>query len=132
MSRRPGGSAGIAAQEIVSSDSAPIRRFDPRQRYDGRAALAALQKIQPWRDQLTKAYDLVIIGTGTAAMVASQRTAAAGWKVAVIDFRPFGWTCALRGCDPKKMLIGGARAIDHVQRMKGKGRKVRYASIGQS
>lgn len=121
MSRRPGGSAGIAAQEIVSSDSAPIRRFDPRPRYDGRAALAALQNIQPWRDQLTKAYDLVIIGTGTAAMVASQRTAAAGWKVAVIDFRPFGGTCALRGCDPKKMLIGGARAIDHVQRMKGKG-----------
>lgn len=53
-------------------------------------------------------------------MVASQRTAAAGWKVAVIDFRPFGGTCALRGCDPKKMLIGGATAIDHVRRMKGK------------
>ena len=70
---------------------------------------------------MTKAYDLVIIGTGTAAMVASQRTAAAGWKVAVIDFRPFGGTCALRGCDPKKMLIGGATAIDHVRRMKGKG-----------
>lgn len=70
---------------------------------------------------MTKAYDLVIIGTGTAAMVASQRTAAAGWKVAVIDFRPFGGTCALRGCDPKKMLVGGATAIDHVRRMRGKG-----------
>ncbi len=70
---------------------------------------------------MAKAYDLVIIGTGTAAMVASQRTAAAGWKVAVIDFRPFGGTCALRGCDPKKMLIGGATAIDHVRRMRGKG-----------
>ncbi|KPH77375.1 dihydrolipoyl dehydrogenase family protein [Bosea vaviloviae] len=70
---------------------------------------------------MAKAYDLVIIGTGTSAMVASQRTAAAGWKVAVIDFRPFGGTCALRGCDPKKMLIGGATAIDHVRRMRGKG-----------
>ncbi|MDZ4365437.1 MAG: NAD(P)/FAD-dependent oxidoreductase [Afipia sp.] len=70
---------------------------------------------------MTKAYDLVIIGTGTAAMVASQRTAAAGWKVAVIDFRLFGGTCALRGCDPKKMLVGGATAIDHVRRMRGKG-----------
>ena len=70
---------------------------------------------------MAKAYDLVIIGTGTAAMVASQRTAAAGWKVAVIDFRPFGGTCALRGCDPKKMLIGGATAIDHVRRMRCKG-----------
>lgn len=81
---------------------------------------------------MAKAYDLVIIGTGTAAMVASQRTAAAGWKVAVIDFRPFGGTCALRGCDPKKMLIGGATAIDHVRRMREKALKVRYASIGRS
>lgn len=70
---------------------------------------------------MSKAYDLVIIGTGTAAMVASQQTAAAGWKVGVIDFRPFGGTCALRGCDPKKVLIGGATAIDHIRRMRGKG-----------
>lgn len=57
----------------------------------------------------TKSYDLVVIGSGSAAMGASNRTAAAGWKVAVIDYRPFGGTCALRGCDPKKMLITGAQ-----------------------
>ncbi len=66
-------------------------------------------------------YDLVIIGTGTAAMTAAMGVRAAGWSVAVIDFRPFGGTCALRGCDPKKMLIGGASAIDHARRMEGKG-----------
>ena len=66
-------------------------------------------------------YDLVVIGTGTAAMVAAMRVRAAGWRVAVVDFRPFGGTCALRGCDPKKMLVGGAIAIDHVRRMPGKG-----------
>lgn len=66
-------------------------------------------------------YDLIIVGTGTAAMVAANRVQAADWRVAVIDFRPFGGTCALRGCDPKKMLVGGARAVDHAKRMRGKG-----------
>jgi len=54
-------------------------------------------------------------------MTAAMRVRAAGWSVAVIDVRPFGGTCALRGCDPKKMLIGGASAIDHARRMEGKG-----------
>jgi hypothetical protein len=31
-------------------------------------------------------------------------------------FRAYGGTCALRGCDPKKMLIGGVEATDHVRR----------------
>ncbi|WP_454290161.1 hypothetical protein [Sphingobium scionense] len=50
-----------------------------------------------------------------------MRVRAAGWSVAVIDYRPFGGTCALRGCDPKKMLVGGASALDHVRRMSGNG-----------
>jgi glutathione reductase (NADPH) len=66
-------------------------------------------------------YDLVVIGTGTAAEVASSRVQAAGWSVAVIDHLPFGGTCALRGCDPKKMLISGAEAGDLVRRMRGRG-----------
>jgi len=70
---------------------------------------------------MTKQYDLVIVGTGTAAMMAAMRVRAAGWRVAVIDFRPFGDTCTLRGCDPKKMLVGGAAAVDHPRRMHGKG-----------
>jgi glutathione reductase (NADPH) len=46
-----------------------------------------------------KAYDLVVIGTGTAASVAAAQCRSAGWRVAVIDHLPFGGTCALRGCD---------------------------------
>jgi glutathione reductase (NADPH) len=68
-----------------------------------------------------KHYDLAVIGSGTAAMVAAMRVREAGWTVAVIDQRPFGGTCALRGCDPKKMLVGGASALDHARRMQGKG-----------
>src|SRR6266478_9357861 len=66
-------------------------------------------------------YDLVVLGTGTAAQVASSRVRASGWSVAVIDHLPFGGTCALRGCDPKKMLISGAEAVDMARRMRGRG-----------
>jgi glutathione reductase (NADPH) len=47
-------------------------------------------------------YDLIVIGTGTAAQVAAPRVRGVGRSVAVIDHLPFGGTCALRGCDPKK------------------------------
>jgi glutathione reductase (NADPH) len=70
---------------------------------------------------MAKRYDLLVIGTGAAAMVAAMRVCAAGWNVAVVDHRPFGGTCALRGCDPKKTLVGGTAAADHVHRMRGKG-----------
>jgi glutathione reductase (NADPH) len=70
---------------------------------------------------MTKQYDLAIIGTGTAAMTAAMRVRAAGWKVAVTDFRPFGGTCALRGCDPKKMLVSGTAALDYARRMRNNG-----------
>jgi glutathione reductase (NADPH) len=69
----------------------------------------------------TRGFDLVVIGTGSAASAVASRCRAAGWSVAVVDSRPFGGTCALRGCDPKKVLVGAADALDWIQRMKGKG-----------
>ena len=66
-------------------------------------------------------YDLVVIGTGSGAAGTAFRCRSAGWTVAVIDARPFGGTCALRGCHPKKMLVSAAEAIDAMQRMVGKG-----------
>jgi glutathione reductase (NADPH) len=66
-------------------------------------------------------YDVIVIGTGTAAQVTAARVRRAGRSVAVIDHRPFGGTCALRGCDPKKMLVSGAEAADWARRMRGRG-----------
>jgi glutathione reductase (NADPH) len=66
-------------------------------------------------------YDLAVIGTGTAAIVAAMRVRNAGWTVAVVDERAFGGTCALRGCDPKRMLVAGAEVIDGQRRMHGRG-----------
>lgn len=66
-------------------------------------------------------HDLVVVGTGNAAQEAALRCRGAGWDVAVIDHQPFGGTCALRGCNPKKVLVGAADALDHVRRMQGNG-----------
>ena len=66
-------------------------------------------------------YDLIVIGTGTAAMVAAMRVRNFGWSVAVVDEKPFGGTCALRGCDPKKMLVAAAEVIDAQRRMRPNG-----------
>ena len=54
---------------------------------------------------MPKSYDLIVIGTGSAASTVAYKCRKAGWNVAVIDSLPFGGTCALRGCDPKKVLI---------------------------
>jgi glutathione reductase (NADPH) len=70
---------------------------------------------------MTKKFDTIVIGTGSAASAVASRCQFAGWQVAVVDSRPFGGTCALRGCDPKKVLVGAAEAVDWVRRMKGKG-----------
>lgn len=67
------------------------------------------------------AFDLVVIGTGIAAQVAAERVRKAGRSVAVIDHRPFGGTCALRGCDPKKVLVSGAEVVDFARRMRSRG-----------
>ncbi len=70
---------------------------------------------------MAEPYDLIAIGSGTAAQVAIARVRERGWRVAVIDHRPFGGTCALRGCDPKKMLVSGEEALDAANRMHSRG-----------
>jgi glutathione reductase (NADPH) len=70
---------------------------------------------------MTRKFDVIAIGTGSAASAVASRCREAGWQVAIVDSRPFGGTCALRGCDPKKVLVGAAEAIDWTRRMQGKG-----------
>jgi glutathione reductase (NADPH) len=65
--------------------------------------------------------DVIVLGTGSAAQNVAYTCRASGWSVAVVDSRPFGGTCALRGCDPKKVLVGVAELVDWSRRMQGKG-----------
>jgi glutathione reductase (NADPH) len=69
---------------------------------------------------MDKHYDLVVIGTGAASKAAS-RCRAAGWTVAIVDSRPFGGTCALRGCTPKKIMVVAAEAVHSARALAGKG-----------
>lgn len=69
---------------------------------------------------MDRQYDLVVVGTGITSSVAS-RCREAGWTVAVVDRQPFGGTCALRGCVPKKILVGAAEAVHAARDMAGKG-----------
>ena len=69
---------------------------------------------------MERQFDLVVVGTGVTSAVAS-RCREAGWTVAVIDSRPFGGTCALRGCVPKKILVGAAEAVQAARDLAGHG-----------
>src|SRR5438552_7871428 len=69
----------------------------------------------------SRTFDLIVIGSGSAAQNIASRCRAAGWSVAMIDKRPFGGTCALRGCDPKKVLVSAAAAVDAARALADKG-----------
>ena len=68
-----------------------------------------------------ESFDLVVIGTGSGGSAPASRCREAGWRVAVVDDQPYGGTCALRGCDPKKVLVGAADLVDWRRRMAGHG-----------
>ncbi len=70
---------------------------------------------------MTTTVDVIVLGTGSAAQNVAYTCHSAGWSVAVVDSRPFGGTCELRGCDPKKVLVGVAELVDWSRRMQGKG-----------
>src|SRR6202790_2283242 len=89
---------------------------------NGRALKLVLEQWQKCLEvTMTRKFDVIAIGTGSAASAVASRCREAGWEVAIVESRPFGGTCALRGCDPKKVLVGAAEAVDWTRRMKGKG-----------
>jgi glutathione reductase (NADPH) len=65
--------------------------------------------------------DLIVLGSGEAAQSVVYPCREAGWSVTVVDSDPFGGTCSLRGCDPKKVLVGVSELVDWTRRMTGKG-----------
>ncbi|HEY5218429.1 MAG TPA: NAD(P)/FAD-dependent oxidoreductase [Gemmatimonadaceae bacterium] len=70
---------------------------------------------------MAEPFDLIVIGTGSAGSAPAYRCRKAGWRVAIVDELPYGGTCALRGCDPKKVLVGAAELVDWQRRMHGHG-----------
>ena len=66
-------------------------------------------------------FDSIVIGSGTSAYFCITALNQAGRKVAVIDEREYGGTCALRGCQPKKYLVANAETVAMANHLVGKG-----------
>ena len=63
-------------------------------------------------------YNLVVIGAGSAGLVASYIAAAVKAKVALIEEHKMGGDCLNTGCVPSKALIASAKLLSYVKRAK--------------
>jgi glutathione reductase (NADPH) len=70
---------------------------------------------------MSKTYDAIVIGTGPAGGIAARALNKAGLETAVADHRPFGGTCPLRGCEPKKVMVDLADTVTRFLGQEGHG-----------
>ena len=49
--------------------------------------------------------DLFVIGGGSGGVRAARTAAATGARVAIAEDSRLGWTCVIRGCVPKKLMV---------------------------
>src|SRR5262249_38978970 len=61
------------------------------------------------------AYDVVVIGGGTAGLVTTAGGAGPGGRAAVLEKGKMGGDCLNRGCVPSKALISSARLVEHIR-----------------
>ncbi len=58
-----------------------------------------------------RAYDLIVVGAGSAGFSASITAAEAGKRVALVGYGTIGGTCVNFGCVPSKTMIRAAEAL---------------------
>jgi glutathione reductase (NADPH) len=66
---------------------------------------------------VTREFDILVIGTGTSGYTLALACREAKRTVAVADNRPYGGTCAMRGCQPKKYLVAAAEVVELAHQM---------------
>jgi glutathione reductase (NADPH) len=66
---------------------------------------------------MTREFDVLVIGTGTSGYTLALACREAKRSVAVADNRPYGGTCAMRGCQPKKYLVAAAEVVELAHQM---------------
>jgi pyruvate/2-oxoglutarate dehydrogenase complex dihydrolipoamide dehydrogenase (E3) component len=91
-----------------------IRSIKTRMNYDK----TLLKNIKPalWKNpNPVPCYNLVVIGAGTAGLVAAAGAAGLGAKVALIERDHLGGDCLNTGCVPSKGIIRAARAAYDVK-----------------
>lgn len=65
---------------------------------------------------MSETYDLIVIGGGSAGLVAAGGAGVLGAKVALIEKNALGGDCLYTGCVPSKTLIRSARFASDVKR----------------
>lgn len=83
---------------------------------------------------MTKRYDLVVIGGGTAGLVSAAGAASLGARVALVERDRLGGDCLYRGCVPTKALVKSARVAHLVRHseeygVKSAGRDVDFPAV---
>ena len=63
--------------------------------------------------------DLLVLGSGSAGAGIAKKAAKAGRSVVLVEPGQYGGTCALAGCNPKKVLVRAAELADLASRMRG-------------
>ncbi len=58
---------------------------------------------------MSETYDLIVIGGGSAGLVAAGGSATLGAKVALVEKKALGGDCLYTGCVPSKTMIKSAR-----------------------
>ena len=69
-------------------------------------------------------YDLVVIGGGTAGLVAAMGGAGLGARVALVERHRLGGDCLNTGCVPSKALLRSAHVVGELRRAAGLGIEV--------
>lgn len=64
-------------------------------------------------------FDLIVLGSGPSGGTVASKIAKQGRRVALIESCQFGGTCALRGCNPKKVYTNAGNLIDQLRRAHG-------------
>jgi pyruvate/2-oxoglutarate dehydrogenase complex dihydrolipoamide dehydrogenase (E3) component len=88
---------------------------------------ALLASVRPpgWvNPQPRGAYDLVVVGGGTAGLVSAVIAGSVGARVALIERRLLGGDCLNVGCVPSKALVRSARVVGELRRAPALGVRV--------
>ncbi len=79
--------------------------------------LESLVRPPDWHNPRPAArYDLVVLGAGTAGLVAAAGAAGLGARVALVERGLMGGDCLVTGCVPSKALLSSARRVAEARR----------------
>jgi len=74
---------------------------------------------------VTRAWDLIVVGGGSAGLVSAYTAAELGARVALVERHRTGGDCLWTGCVPSKALLSAAGALATARRAQS------FASVGE-